>query len=189
LGDELLDHEFADETELEQADQIVILLTDGEDTVGRPLEVAKRAAQLGVRIYGVGIGSTSGEPVMQYDESGEPVGYATDKAGKPQMTRLDKTTLEQLAKATKGEYVHVAAEQFGLDEVRELVEGLSAAQRESSIEIHREEGFGLFVIPGIVLLALSLALGDRRRNPDGGPDRRPDRRAHLRSPTRQEPKS
>src|SRR5690606_9638076 len=65
LGEELLAE--AEGEQLEQADQIVILLTDGEDTVGRPLEVAKRAQQLGVRIFTVGIGSSSGEPVMQYD--------------------------------------------------------------------------------------------------------------------------
>jgi Ca-activated chloride channel family protein len=160
LGERLLAEEF--DEELEQADQLVILLTDGEDTVGRPLEVAKRAAQLGVRIFTVGIGSTSGEPVMQYDEQGEPVGYATDKDGKPQMTRLDSSTLEQLAEATKGAYVHVDADEFGLDEVRKHVEGLSAAQRESSLEIHREEGFVFFLIPAIVLLSLALSLGDRR---------------------------
>ncbi len=176
LGERLIEDELADEAALEQADQLVILLTDGEDTVGRPLEVAKRATQLGVRVYTVGIGSTSGEPVMQYDESGEPIGYATDEDGKPQMTRLDAETLKQLAQATNGEYVHVAADEFGLDEIRGMVEGLAAAQREEALEIHREEGFALFVIPAIVLLSLGLALGDRRRTTGV----RRDRAAHLR---------
>jgi Ca-activated chloride channel family protein len=148
---------------IEQADQLVILLTDGEDTVGQPIELAARAAQLGIRIYTVGIGSTSGEPVMRYDENGEPVGYATDADGKPQMTRLDGETLQSLAKATKGEYVHVDADHFGLDEVRELVEGLATAQREQSIDIHREEGSLFFLVPALLLLSGSLALGDRRR--------------------------
>jgi len=176
LADELIAQELATSAgdELDQADQIIILLTDGEDTVGRPLEVAQRAAQLGVRIYTVGIGSPSGEPVMQYDGQGEPTGYATDKDGKPQMTRLDAGTLQALAKASKGEYVHVQSDNFGLDKVRELVEGLVAAQRESSIEIHREEGFGFFVVPAVVFLALSLAIGDRRTPPAEG------RNAHLR---------
>lgn len=167
LGEALLAEEFERQHggELEAADQIVILLTDGEDTVGNPLEVAPRATKLGVRVYTVGIGSPSGEPIMQYDEQGEPTGYATDAEGKPQMTRLDSKTLEQIAKATNGEYVHVGAEDFGLDEVRSLVEGLVAAQRESSIEIHREEGFLFFLVPAVVLLSLSLALGDRRRAP------------------------
>jgi Ca-activated chloride channel homolog len=151
--------------QLDRADQIIILLTDGEDTVGRPLELAQKAAQLGIRIYTVGIGSTSGEPVMRYDENGEPSGYATDAEGKPQMTRLDAETLTGLAKATKGDYVHVDAERFGLDEVRDLVEGLAAAQREHSIEIHREEGFLFFLIPAVLLLCGALAIGDRRRAP------------------------
>jgi Ca-activated chloride channel family protein len=100
---------------------------------------------------------------MRYDENGEPVGYATDKDGKPQMTRLDAETLQSLAKSTKGEYVHVDAENFGLDEIRELVEGLATAQREQSIDIHREEGFLFFLVPAVLLLSGSLALGDRRR--------------------------
>lgn len=146
-----------------RADQIVILLTDGEDTVGKPLELIERAASLGIRVYTVGIGSTSGEPVMRYDENGEPVGYATDAEGKPQMTRLDAETLQALAKGTKGEYVHVDADRFGLDEIRGLVEGLAAAQREQSIEIHREEGYMFFLIPAVLLLSGALAIGDRRR--------------------------
>ncbi|KIG18131.1 BatB protein [Enhygromyxa salina] len=161
----LLPGQEEDPAVVEQADQIIILLTDGEDTLGRPLELAQKAAQLGIRIYPVGIGSTSGEPIMRYDENGEPTGYATDAEGKPQMTRLDAETLKGLAKATKGEYVHVDAERFGLDEVRGLVEGLSAAQREQSIEIHREEGFLFFLIPAVLLLCGALAIGDRRRPP------------------------
>jgi Ca-activated chloride channel family protein len=159
--DEIVDP-VAEGEVIEQADQLIILLTDGEDTVGQAEKLAERAAQLGIRIYTVGIGSTSGEPVMRYDENGEPVGYATDAEGKPQMTRLDDETLRSLAKATKGEYVHVDPDQFGLDEIRDLVEGLATAQREQSIDIHREEGSIFFLVPALVLLSGSLALGDRR---------------------------
>ena len=172
-----LDPELAERSDLSlaQADQIIILLTDGEDTVGRPLEVAERAAQLGIRIYTVGIGSTSGEPVLRYDpDTGESQGYATDGDGKPIMTRLDADTLEQLARATKGEYVHVGADRFGLDEVRDLVAGLAQAQREQSVEVHRDEGFAFFLAPAVVLLCIALGLGDRRRPVDGGA------RMHLR---------
>ena len=154
-----------------EADQIIILLTDGEDTVGRPLELAQRANQLGIKIYAVGIGSDLGEPIMKYDAEGQPIGYATDDEGKPIVTRLDEETLEQLADATQGEYVHVEPESFGLDEVREEVEDLSAAQREQSIEIHREEGFVFFLVPAVVLLSIGLALGDRRRRARGSGDR------------------
>lgn len=165
---ELTDEADADADEqasLAEADQIIVLLTDGEDTVGDPMKLAERAKQLGIRIYAVGIGSESGEPVMSYDEKGEPNGYVTDKDGKPVMTRLDGGTLEQLAGATQGEYIHVEPDRFGLDRVRELIGELSTAQREQSITIHREEGFVFLIIPAIVLLGAALALGERRRTP------------------------
>jgi Ca-activated chloride channel family protein len=187
--DELLPGSEDEPETVEQADQIIILLTDGEDTVGRPLEVAKRAAQLGIRVYTVGIGSSSGEPIMRYDENGEPIGYATDNEGKPQMTRLDAETLKGLAKATKGEYVHVQADDFGLDRVRELVEGLAAAQREQSLEIHREEGFLFFLVPAVALLCIALAIGDRRRAPAQRRDAHLGARRALPSPRSSAPAS
>ncbi len=145
------------------ADQVIVLLTDGEDTVGDPLKVAERAAQLGIRIYSVGIGSTSGEPVLRYDEKGEPDGYVTDEQGKPVMTRLDGETLESLASATKGEFVRVDPDRFGLDEVRERIAELSTAQREQAVILHRQEGFIAFVLPALVMLCVALGLDDRRR--------------------------
>lgn len=145
------------------ADQVIILLTDGEDTASRPAEVAEEAAELGVRIFTVGIGSKSGEPIQKFDDKGEPAGYQTDDDGNYVMTRLDEETLAQLAKATGGEYVHVDAEHFGLDEVRGLMSDLSRTQRQDTIEIHRQEGFAFLVFPALFLLALSLGIPDRRR--------------------------
>ncbi len=145
-------------------DQAIILLTDGEDTETRPLEVAAEAAQLGVKIYTVGIGSKSGEPVQTFDANGEPSGFATDAEGNYVMTRLDEALLEQVATSTGGRYVRVDPKAFGLDKVREMLEDLSRSQREDEIEIHRDEAFGFFLIPALLLLTLGLALPDRRRS-------------------------
>ena len=40
---------------------------------------------------------------------------------------------------------------------------LSRAQREDTVEIHRDEGYFFLVVPALVLLTLGLGLGDRRR--------------------------
>lgn len=146
-----------------EADQVIILLTDGEDTGSRPLEIAKEAAQLGIRIFAVGIGSKSGEPVQRFDENGEAVGYQTDAEGNYVMTRLDEDTLRGLAEATGGAYVHVSPDHFGLDQVRELMAGLSREHRQDTIEIHREEGIAFLAGPALVLLVIASAIPDRRR--------------------------
>lgn len=147
-------------------DQAIILLTDGEDTESRPLDVAKQAAQLGVRVYTVGIGSKSGEPVQKFDAEGNPDGFVTDEQGNYVMTRIDADLLEEIAKTTGGAFVHVDPDHFGLDEVRTLLEGLSRSRREVAIEILRDEGFSFFVIPALLLLVIALALPERRRRVD-----------------------
>ncbi|MCR9159725.1 MAG: vWA domain-containing protein [Nannocystaceae bacterium] len=146
-------------------DQAIILLTDGEDTQTRPLEVAAEASTLGVKIYTVGIGSRSGEPVQTFDANGEPSGFATDENGEYVMTRLDETLLEEIATTTGGRYVRVDPKAFGLDKVRDMLEDLSRSQREDEIEIHRDEAFSFFLIPGLVFLLLALALPERKRRP------------------------
>jgi Ca-activated chloride channel family protein len=144
-------------------DQAIILLTDGEDTETRPLDVAKEAAQLGVRVYSVGIGSKSGEPIQKFDAQGEPAGFATDADGNYLMTRIDEDLLQEIAQSTGGRYVKVDPEKFSLDEVRSMLEDLSRSQREDKIEIHRDEAFAFFLIPGLVFMLLSLLLPERRR--------------------------
>lgn len=148
-------------------DQAIILLTDGEDTETRPLEIAAEAAKLGVRIYTVGIGSRSGEPIQKFDAQGEPDGFVDDGKGNYLMTRLDEDLLGEIAKATGGRYVRVDPDKFGLDEVRKMLEDLSRSQRQDEIEINRDEGFAFFVLPAFVLLLVGLMLPRRSRRRGG----------------------
>ena len=85
---------------MDEADQVIILLTDGEDNASEPMAIAAEARQLGVRIFTVGIGSKSGQPVMKFDAKGEPDGWVKDDEGNVVMTRLDEETLEAIAEET-----------------------------------------------------------------------------------------
>lgn len=146
-----------------EADQVIILLTDGEDTVSRPLEIAAEAARVGVRIYTVGIGSKSGEPIQKFAPDGTPDGYVTDDKGNYLMTRVDEDTLREIAKTTGGEYVLVEPDKFGLDRVAAWIRDLSKGQREDTVTAHREEGYAFLVAPALLLLAISLLLPERKR--------------------------
>lgn len=146
-----------------ESDQIIILLTDGEDTTSRPLEIAAEAAKEGVRIYTVGIGSKSGEPIQKFNREGQPDGYVTDDKGNYLMTRVDEDTLKKLAEATEGQYKLVEPENFGLDAVSEWTRELTRGQRADTVTLHREEGYAFLVAPALLLLAIAMALGERRR--------------------------
>ncbi len=72
---------------------VIILLTDGQRTTGPDsLEAAKMAADRGVRVYTVGIGTTAGEVI----------GFE----GWSMRVRLDEATLKQIANITLGEYFY-----------------------------------------------------------------------------------
>jgi len=72
---------------------VVILLTDGQRTTGPdPIEIAKMAADRGVRVYTVGFGTTSGEII----------GFE----GWSFRVRLDEETLKTVALMTRGEYFY-----------------------------------------------------------------------------------
>jgi Ca-activated chloride channel homolog len=75
---------------------VIILLTDGQRTTGPdPIEIAKMAADRGVRVYTVGFGTTSGEVI----------GFE----GWSFRVRLDEETLKTVATVTQGEYFHAGS--------------------------------------------------------------------------------
>ncbi len=160
---QVIDGDASEPTPTSEADQVIIVLTDGEDTSSKPRVMATEAARLGVRIFTVGIGSRSGEPIQKFNAKGEPDGYQVDEEGNYLMTRVDEELLKALAEETGGRFVHVSPDRFGLDDVEAWMTDLSRAQREDTVEIHRDEGFVFLVIPALALLVIGLGLGDRRR--------------------------
>lgn len=77
---------------------VIVLLTDGENTVSPdPLAAAQVAADRGVRIYTVGIGSTAGADI--------------DIEGFTIHTQLDEATLQQISQITGGTYYAAETEQ------------------------------------------------------------------------------
>ncbi len=72
---------------------VIILLTDGQTTTGPdPLEAARLAADRGVRVFTVGIGTVDGEILRS--------------EGWAMRVRLDEASLKSIAEATRGEYYY-----------------------------------------------------------------------------------
>ena len=86
----------------------IVLLTDGRRTTGPdPLEVAKRVADHGVRVYAVGFGRSGGG-------AAEVDGYSMFMA-------FDEPTLQSIAMITEGEYFHAPS----AEELAKVYDGLT----------------------------------------------------------------
>ena len=111
----------------------IVLLTDGQATTGPdPLQVARLAADRGVRVFTVGFGS----------RDGEIVGFG----GRSMRVQLDEETLRQVSEITRGRYFHAASG----EDLTEVYEELSAqfVMEEEDMEITA----GFAGLAGILML-------------------------------------
>lgn len=118
----------------------IIMLTDGQRTTGPdPLDAAKMAAQRGVRVYTVGVGTTSGETI----------GFE----GWSMRVRLDEETLKQVALLTRAEYFFAGTAQDLLKVYESLSSKLVVERKETEVTAL----FGLLAA-ALVVAAAALSL-------------------------------
>jgi Ca-activated chloride channel family protein len=142
--------------------KVIILLTDGENHEGDIAAAAEKAAEAGIIIYTIGFGSPQGEPIPQYNELGELTGYKRDRQGEIVLTRLDETTLQQIALATNGRYFRAAADGREVGFLAGAIGELQTSELESRFETRRVERFQWFLTIAIVALVVSELIPDRK---------------------------
>jgi len=108
------------------ADRVIILVTDGEDHEGQPLQLIEEMRKRNIRIFAIGIGSPEGELIPVKDEQGRPT-FLRDRQGNVVRSSLQEDVLERLSTRTGGMYVRATPLEFGLEKIYE--ERLSAMQR------------------------------------------------------------
>jgi Ca-activated chloride channel family protein len=143
--------------------KVIILLTDGEDHDGELDTTIEEAAGEGIIIYTIGFGSPEGEPIPQYGGLGELIGYKKDRNGDVVLTRLDETTLQQIALATNGRYFRAAADGREVGFLAGAIGQLQTADLEGRFETRRVERFQWFVALAIACLVIGELIPDRKR--------------------------
>ncbi|MGA2175065.1 MAG: VWA domain-containing protein [Verrucomicrobiota bacterium] len=86
--------------------KVLVLFTDGEDhdAEAETMAAAKEAAQAGLRIFTIGVGTPEGELLRVPDEQGNPV-FVKDDDDNAVKSRLNQTLLQQIATEAGGFYL------------------------------------------------------------------------------------
>ncbi len=79
----------------------LILLTDGETHDEKAVDRAEEAAEKGIQIFAVGVGTAAGGPVPD-GEGNDFSGYKMDEKGQPVVAKIDEKMLLELAEAGGG---------------------------------------------------------------------------------------
>ena len=140
--------------------KIIVIMTDGENHEGDPITAAQQAAGEGVVIYTVGFGSPDGEPLPEYDEQGNITGYRRDTQGRVITSKLDEGALRQIAENGGGRYFR-AAESGAIAGLVDQIQSFQDESLQSEFNQRKVERFQLFLLVGLLSLALAEALTDR----------------------------
>jgi len=138
------------------------LLPDGDDHRSKPLEAAKDAAALGMKIFTVGIGSLEGEPIPVIDESGKRSGFKLDKKGEVVMSRVDEKTLVEIARLTDGQYFRASSTGGEIDDLVRALQKLQQGDQKTKLFNRYENRYQWPLVVGILLLMISLIIPEQR---------------------------
>src|SRR6266496_1137687 len=141
----------------------LIIFTDGEELSGDAIKTAKEAADAGVRIFTVGVGTPQGSLIPVTGDDGQTA-FVKDSAGQVVKSKLDDKRLGEIAQATGGFYVHL---ENGPRTMRQIQsEGLikmQAAEMDVRLSRRSIERYEWPLDAALIALALSILVSERKR--------------------------
>ena len=148
---EMATHSFTQDQEVGKA---IIVITDGEDHEGGAVEAAHEAKKRGMRVFVLGVGSTSGAPI--------PVAgthdYMTDNTGTTVMSALNEQMCREVAEAGGGAYIHVENNSRAQELLDNELAKLSKKEIESTVYSDFDEQFMVFAWLALLLLVVEVCI-------------------------------
>jgi len=142
------------------ADKAIILFTDGESFEGDAEKAASEAAQNGMRVFAVGVGSVSGRPIPE----GGGSGLKKNAEGEIVISRLDTETLANVAEKGNGKFYRATPGAGELDEIYADIKGHKGEEKETKFRTLYNEKYRWLLFPGVILIAGSLFVPLSRRD-------------------------
>ena len=134
----------------------IIIITDGENHEDDPVAAATQAAEMGIRVFTIGVGSPEGKPIPMDG------GLLKDRDGNIVVTRLDESVLQEVAKAGNGLYVRAGNSEFGLNPIIDDIRRMEDERYSSIVFEEFDEQFMYFLGIALFFFVLEMLVGDRR---------------------------
>ena len=130
-------------------------------SVSEPVAAAEAAAELDIRIYPIGIGTATGEPIPLRKSNGTTSDVKRDDSGSVVMSRLDELTLERIAASTSGQYYRSTLAEQEVDEIYNEIAELEKSEFEAREVTHYEERFQFLLVVALMMIFLESMMSER----------------------------
>ncbi len=144
----------------DDTNKILLILSDGEDHSQKAIDAAQAAAQQGVTIFSIGIGTQKGS-VIPIKRNGNLYGYKKDKKGQTVITKLDDKTLREIAKVTGGKYINGNNTKNVVDYITDALKKMDKKEFETTKFSEYKDQFQWFLLAGLLFLFLYIVILER----------------------------
>ena len=145
----------------DQSNRVLIIISDGEDHDGDALDIAEEAAEQGIRILTIGVGDLKGGPIP-IKRNGVILNYKKDNNGETVITRLDETTLKEIAAEANGVYMNGRNTAEVVNTIKNELDKMDKQEFESKQIADFKDQFQWFLAFGILLLFIDIFLLERK---------------------------
>lgn len=141
---------------------VMVLMSDGEELEAEAVNAAKEAAEMGIKIYTIGIGSREGVPIPVPNRKGE-VSYKKDMQGNIVTTHLEEATLQEIASVTGGLYFYASPGEFQLQKVLTEIAAMEKKDQSSDRMENYQDRYQIFLGMAALLFLLEALVSERGR--------------------------
>lgn len=140
----------------------IVILSDGENHEDDAVEAAKNAADQGIMVCTIGIGSTQGSQIPIIGRNGKITDWRRDNEGNIVTTHLNEDMLRDIAKAGNGIYVHSANGNAAIDELVKQLSKLDSQKFGTAQFTSYKSQYQYPLAAGLLLIILELFIFERK---------------------------
>ena len=145
----------------DKTNKVLIIISDGEDHNQLAFESAKKAKDLGVKIFTLGVGSDKGSPIP-IRTNGVIESYKKNINNEVVITKRNADVLNEIASLTDGKYTNANDTQIVLDFIKTELKEIDKMEFEAKKFISYKDQFQLFLILGLILIILDVFLFEKK---------------------------
>lgn len=150
-------------SEGEKISKALVIITDGENHEDDAISAAKEAANKGIKVHCIGMGSIKGGPVPLYRNSNR-IGFLEDENGNPVITKLDANALGQIATTGEGNFIRGNTTNTDIMDLIKNLSGMKKSEFETKIYLEYESYFQYFLALGLILLFFETLIKSKKSN-------------------------
>lgn len=146
----------------QQTNRVLFIVSDGEDhSEGGMQEALEKAAEQGIRIYTIGVGSTKGAPIP-IKRNGVLESLKKDMQGEVVITRLNEEVLSEIASDGNGEYIDGSNTADAVAFITETLQQMDKMEFEAKQFAEFKDQFQWFLGGALLLLFLDIFVLERK---------------------------